>query len=246
MDQSELQMLVDNLPDPERDEKPPPVGFSEEDLAKIKADKAYERQFLNVKNDTEKKVKYVLKSLMGAQLSKDGDYITIAGGRQVWQKKIADYMGGIPHPDGGYIFSYIEVKGVSPGNNFQLSRLDRRTNPKQPSQHEKLTKAWKDGFDVWLALGFWDAIDDARPVIENRKGRNYKRWKKEDVELTIYVIPWFAWVKDILPQLKYRSLRQKDRDLIEGMAIYKEYNRWTMHPDHWLRTFKKTSQMSLF
>jgi len=223
--------LIATLPDPKKDKMPPRVGFSEEGYKQAIEDNKRKSLYLNPKTDTEKKVKYVLKSLIGADLAKDGDWITVVGGREVWQKKVADYSGGIPY-GGGVLALYVEVKGISPGKNFQLARLDKRNNPKQPSQHEKLTKAHKLGYLTWLALGFWDAKHFAKPVMEERKGRKYTKWIRGELRLTIYLIDWGIWL-NLLSELKGRSLKQKDRAMMEDMSIYK-VNRWTIHHNHWL------------
>lgn len=231
-----IEDLIQNLPDPEKDERPPPVTFTKEGYEQAQKDKAEKRSYLNPKNDTEKRVKYVLNKLLGADLTKDGDWVTVAGGRNVWQKKISDYVGGIPL-EGNMLAVYVEVKGISPYKNFQLARLDKRNNPRQPSQHEKLTDAWERGYKVWLALGFWDAKPHAVPVMHLKKGRQYTKWYRAELDLVIYLIDWGMWLNVILPELgDRRSLRQKDRPMIRDAAIYKDGRKWELHPQHWLRS----------
>lgn len=221
---------------------PPRVEWTEEGRAQWEEDKKERAQYLDVKNDTEARVKYVLEgNLFRANLSKEGDWLTIAGGKQVWQKKVADFSGGIPFT--GYFRGmgiayntrvHVEVKGISPGKNFQLSRLTKRNNPRQPSQHEKLDAAWNSGDFVLVALGFWDAKKWAEPVFNVKDGRRYTKWKREEVDLTIYLFHWDMWNNDVLPRLKYKSIRQQDRHLIDSASIYK-VTRWVLHPNHWWR-----------
>lgn len=231
-----IEDLIQSLPDPEKDEMPPRVGFTKEGYEQAMADKAQKRAFLNPKKDTETRVKYVLNKLLGTDLTKDGDWVTVAGGRDVWQKKISDYVGGIP-VGGSMLALYVEVKGVSPYRNFQLGRLDKRNNPSQPSQHEKLTTAMEKGYTVWLALGFWDAKPHAVPVKQFKNGRQYTKWYRVELDLVIYLIDWKMWLNVVLPELgDRRSLRQKDRQLVRDAAIYKNGNRWELHPQHWLHS----------
>jgi hypothetical protein len=233
----DFQKLIDSLPDPEIDTLPPYVEFTPEAQERVKKDRREKRRYLNPKTDTEEKVKYVLTKspLFDATLKKDGDWITVAGGRDIWQKKISDYIGGVLCP--GMVqrmVLYVEVKGVSPGNNFQLSRLDRRTKPNKPSQHEKLCDVYADGNLVWLAIGWWDARKGMESVTIDTRNRSRKAWLMADVFLQISLIPWGDWLNMILPEIEpRRSIRQKDRDMLSSYLIYKCGHRWDLASGHW-------------
>ena len=127
---NDLQALIDSLPDPEVDTLPPYVEFTPEAQEQAKEDRREKRQYLKPKTDTEQKVKYVLTKspLFDATLKKDGDWITVAGGREIWQKKTSDYIGGVLYPGTVQrMVLYVEVKGVSPGNNFPNAESGKHT-----------------------------------------------------------------------------------------------------------------------
>ena len=234
---NDFQKIIDSLPDPEVDTQPPYVEFTPEQQEQAKQDRREERRYLNPKTDTEQKVKYVLTQspLFDATLKKDGDWITIAGGREIWQKKDADYTGGVLCP--GMVkrmVLYVEVKGVSPGNRFNLARLDRRTNPKKKSQHEKLCDKYADGNLVWLAIGWWDARKGTKFVLLDTQKRSRKAWLLSDVALTISLIPWGDWLNMILPELgNRRSIGQKQREMLISYDISIQGRRWTLASGHW-------------
>ena len=240
-----LQAFLDSLPDPETDTLPHYVEFTPEQQERAKRDKGEKRQLLNPKIDTEEKVKYVLTKspLFDATLKKDGDWKTVVGGREIWQKKTADYIGGVLVPGAvRRMVLYVEVKGVSPGNAFNLSRLDRRKNPKQKSQHEKLCDVYADGNLVWLAIGWWDALPGTEPVMVQKKKREYKAWCKEDVALTISLIPWGDWLNMVLPEIEpRRSIGQKQRDLLRSYGIFVHNRRWMLAPGHWAGLYARRS-----
>lgn len=199
--------------------------------------KVPKKDLLDVAKETEKAVKYILckSSLFGAVLSKDGDWVTYARGQEVFQKKVSDYMGGVKVP--GYsekrLHLYVEVKGVSPEKDFALARLDRPNNPKQKSQHEKLTKAYEDGSIVWLAMGWWLPLHDATPVIETKKGRTYTQWVKNELTFMLYLIDWGMWLEKVLPMLgERRTFKDGDRAFIQDCAIWKQHS-WRLHSEHW-------------
>lgn len=237
----DFQKLIGSLPDPEVDTLPPYVEFTPEAQERAQEDRKEKRQYLNPKTDTERKVKYVLTQspLFDATLKKDGDWITIAGGREIWQKKDADYVGGVLCPGMvKRIVLYVEVKGVSPGNNFQLARLDRRTKPNKPSQHEKLCDKYADGNLVWLAIGWWDARKGTKPipVVTGKRTRN--AWLMSDIAFMISLIPWGDWLNIVLPELgERRSIRQRDREILGDYAIYKHGRRWVLSHTHWAKLY---------
>lgn len=235
----DIEKWVSMLPDPEVDERPPYVGLSDEDKRKAEEDEAYEAQFLDVAKDTERLAKYVLTKHFGCKLRKDGDWITTVSGQEVWQKKTADYRGSIALPGLSYNPSlFVEVKGISPEKLFQLARLDRRNNPNQKSQHEKLNDAYIYGDMVWLVLGWWFARIGSQPVMEERKGRIYTRWRTEDVYLSLDVIQWKDWLM-FLEGLKRRSLRLNERAMLRPCTVEKnDSGRWELCPNHWFRNWR--------
>lgn len=232
-----LEDHIASLPDPTKDKMPPRVGFTKEGEAQARADKAFLASLLDPKRDTERAVKYVLQGpLFGGNFRKDGDWVTLAGGRQVWQKKVSDLVGGVTVGKRPNALVYAEVKGISPRQTFAFSRLDKANNPRQPSQQTKLTREWERGNLVWLALGWWDTLPGKEPVRVQQKTRTLTRWKKVDVELTIYLLRWQDWL-EIHGSHKVRSLRKKDRGLLDSFRIKKVRGLWTLAPDHWWRTY---------
>lgn len=230
--------IIAGLPDPARDKLPPAVMASKADLAMAAAVEAYEAQFVDIPGVTEERARYILckSPLVGAYLRKDGDWITTAGGRQVYQKKVSDFVGGVKLA-GVDIAShlYVEAKSMAPFKRFDLARLDRPNKKGQKSQQEKLTDALGHGALVWLFLGVWNSMPGTEPVIEERKGRKYTRWKKTDVSAVYYVVDWQFWLDEFLPSLgKRRSFKRKDLEMLGFCKIYKEGRRWEMHPRHWL------------
>lgn len=238
---ADLLAHIESLPVPGKDEKPPPVMASREERQTAAANRGFAAALLNPKNDTERMVKYILQSRMfGGHFRKDGDWATLPNGRRVWQKKVADLYGSIMlHGQQNAAFAYCEIKGVSPGNSFSFSRLDKANNPRQPSQHEKLTEAMNRKQIVWLAIGWWDALPGVSPIREKDKaGRNRTYWRKDELELIVTLVRWSEWLK-IYDEHKYRSIRQKDRRLLDHCRIFKgENNRWQLAADHWWREFK--------
>lgn len=230
-----------NLPIPGVDPMPPRVEMTDEQKAKAKADKKAKRQFLNVKTDTEKRVKYVLEKLLGADLRKDGDWATLPGGQQIWQRKVSDFSGGVCLSPGAPRSSvFVEVKGCAPGSDFSLARLDRPQRKGAPSQSQRLSEKHEEGYLVWLAIGWWYALKSAtKPIIEERKGRTYTKWEKDSVGLEIDLVPWDIWEVRILPALArrktaQRTLRRRDRDLTGDCRIYK-VKKWELAPTHWFK-----------
>jgi len=227
---------IASLPDPKKDNLPPRVGFTKQGLEQAQADKEFLASLLDSKRDTERMVKYVLEGgIFGGNFRKDGDWVTLAGGRQIWQKKVSDLVGGVTVGERPNALTYVEVKGISPKQAFAFSRLDKANNPRQPSQQEKLAKEWGRGNLVWLALGFWDALPGATPVKVRQKTRALLKWKKVDVSLTICLLRWQDWL-EIYGSHKVRSLRQKDRYLLDRHRIKKVGGLWTLDPFHWWRT----------
>ena len=227
---------IANLPDPKKDNLPPRVGFTKQGLEQAQADKKFLASLLDSKRDTERMVKYVLEGgIFGGNFRKDGDWVTLVGGRQVWQKKVSDLVGGVTVGERPNALTYVEVKGISPKQAFAFSRLDKANNPRQPSQQEKLAKEWGRGNLVWLALGFWDALPGTAPVKVRQKTRTLLKWKKVDVSLTICLLRWQDWL-EIYGSHKVRSLRQKDRYLLDRHRIKKVGGLWTLDPFHWWRT----------
>lgn len=226
--------LVNSLPDPTKDERPPAVMISSEGQAKAKAHKAFLDSLLDPKVDTEKRTKYALESLFGMKLKKDGDWKTYPNGRTVWQRKISDYVGSTPA--GGYnVHTYVEVKGVSPGNNFDLARLDRPNKEGEKSQYEKLTEAYKNGDFVNLAIGWWIAPPWTEPVMVQKKSRTYTMWRREVLDLEIDFIEWPQFMS-VYAELKRRSIRRVDMKLFPPCRIYKSRNRWKLCDEHWWNT----------
>jgi hypothetical protein len=220
---ADLKEWIQNLPVPGVDEKPPEVTLSAQDMIKVKN----KRKLLRVGRDTERAVKYILcdSPLFGADLKKDGDWLTVAGGHKVFQKKTADYQGGIMLPDTLIRSSlFVEVKGVSPGYHFQLSRLDRPNKEGSKSQHEKLTEKWEEGDLVWLAIGWWLRKD---PSVEKVNGK----WNRDDLDLEVSLVDWGDWL-DVLQTLKYRHIKHRDSNALGG-KIYKKGNVWALSENHW-------------
>lgn len=238
---------LNDLPDPAKDPMPSRVTISQGGIERRKAVKKEESQYLDPKNDTEARVKYLLESkLFGATLRKDGDWVTVPGGREVYQKKISDFVGGITFPGEDHQrLLYVEVKGVSPRNNFNLSRLDKSNRKGQKSQHEKLQEVFDAGAFVLVAIGWWDALPGKRPVIVEKKGREYTYWKKKDLVLTVTLTRWDMWINFVLPMLKERygdrrSIPNKPRDkefFFMEDRVTKFGNRWQLSPQHWWKAW---------
>lgn len=227
---------IASLPDPKKDKLPPRVKFTNQGLAQAKANKSFLASLLNSKKDTERAVKYVLeRGIFGGNFRKDGDWVTLAGGRQVWQKKVCDLVGGMTIGERPNALTYVEIKGISPSRTFAFSRLDKANNPRQPSQQAKLTREWERGNLVWLALGWWDALPGRTPVKVRQKTRTLTKWKKVDVELTICLLRWQDWL-EIYDNHKFRSLRKKDRPLLDDFRIKRVGGIWTLDLNHWWRT----------
>jgi len=225
-----IEELAASLPDPKRDKMPPPVTIRQEDASRAKQDKAFMDSLLDPKVDTEERVKYALGSLFKMNLKKDGDWKTYPSGRSVWQRKISDYVGSTPAA--GYnIHTYVEVKGVSPGNNFNLARIDRSEGGK-PTQLQKLSVAHNDGNFVMLAIGWWVPVPYTQPVKVMQKSREVTRWRKDDVELEIDLIEWNDFLS-VYSSLNRRSIRRSDMDLFPPCRIYKDGNRWKVAEGHW-------------
>jgi len=227
----DYEELVNSLPDPTRDSLPPRVGFTPEGAAQAARDNAFKKSLLNTKRDTERLAKYILEGpLFRGSFRKDGDWVTIPGGREVYQKKVSDFIGNVPWPTRPNAACYVEVKGVSPGQSFAFSRLDKRTNPNKPSQQEKLQVEWDRGNLVWLFIGWWDS--DADPVSTSSGARTVRKWRKEDCQMTGTLLQWDHWM-EIYSTHKRRSLRQKDRPMLDRFRIYKLDNRWLLDDNHW-------------
>lgn len=244
MSAAELMAHIEALPDPERDRRPPPVLASKEERKRAEEEREERAGYLVVKKATESEVKYILEGrLFGGHFRKDGDWKTVMGAegeepRQVWTKKVTDYYGSIALRGGRQAaFAYVEVKGMSPGKTFSFSRLDHSNNPRQQSQHTKMTAELERRRIVWLALGFWDAIPGRHPVEVKKHGKVEKKWRKDDTELTVYLVRWSEWL-EIYQNHKYRSLRQKDRELLDHCRIYKEKGVWRLCDNHWWHGFK--------
>lgn len=222
--------LVASLPDPTKDKLPPRVEFTPQGEQKALADKAFKKSLLNTKSDTERQAKYILEGrLFGGNFRKDGDWVTLPGGRQVYQKKVSDLVGGVPLTTPNAL-CYVEVKGVSPGRNFPFSALDRPNNPNRPSQFEKLNIEWERGNLVWLFIGWWDS--DAQPIIVEHGSRKVSKWFKKDCEMTGTLLRWCDWL-EIYNNHTRRSLRQRDRHLLDDYRIIKEGGRWLLDDNHW-------------
>jgi hypothetical protein len=223
-----FQALLDSLPDPRRDPKPPAVTISFQDLEQAKEDKAFLDSLLDPKVHTEQRVKYALHALFGMNLRKDGDY-NVGG---FFTKKNTDFIGSTP-ADGVNWHTHVEVKGMSPYKNFNLARLDRPNTEGQPSQFDKMDALSKIGDFTLLALGWWTAIPGAKPVYIQQKNRKIQRWKLEDVELEFDLV-WWGQFLQVYKSLDRRSVRPKDREkLFPYCRIYKERNRWRLCEDHW-------------
>ena len=222
---------IANLPDPTRDPMPPRVDFTPEGALQAAEDKALKKALLDTKRDTERLAKYILEGpLFGGNFRKDGDWVTLPGGRKVYQKKVSDLVGGIPLRSRPNALCYVEVKGVSPGRSFAFSRLDKRNNPKQPSQFEKLYVEWERGNYVWLFIGWWNSCE--APVRVQRGSRKVSMWKREDCEMVGTLLRWSDFL-ELYNAHKYRSFRQKDRPLLNDYRIMKEGSRWALDENHW-------------
>lgn len=220
-----------NLPDPERDPLPPRVGFTPEGAAQAQRDKEFKKSLLNTKTDTERGAKYILEGrLFGGSFRKDGDWVTLPNGREVYQKKISDLVGSVPYPTRPNAACYVEVKGVSPGQGFSFSKLDRPNNPNRPSQHEKLNAQWEHGDLVWLFIGWWDS--DVEPIMVKQGSRTLRKFRKADTEMTGTLLRWDDWL-EIYNNHNRRSIRQRDRYLLDDYRIYKVGNRWVLDDNHW-------------
>ena len=230
-----FQKLVDSLPVPGVDEKPPMVEISDRDRALAAEDRMVSNALLDPKRDTEDRVKYVLRSLCGMELKKDGDWKVSASGQEFWSKKVADFVGHSPNPDPGgkNLHTYVEVKGISPGKTFAFSRLDKRNNSRQPSQFEKLQEAWEHGNLVYLALGWWVARSGAKHTVIEKGKRKHTKWYRDTLDLEIALIPWHWWV-DHVNGTKRRSITYSILgDKFQDCIIFKANNRWQFTPGHW-------------
>jgi len=212
--------LVANLPDPTKDKMPPRVEFTDEGKRQAGIDSSFKASLLNTKSDTERLAKYILEGrLFGGNFRKDGDWITLPSGRSVYQKKVSDLVG-----------CYVEVKGVSPGRSFSFSSLDRRNNPRQPSQQEKLQVEWERGNWVWLFIGWWDS--DRQPFKIKQGSREVSKWFKKDCQMTGTLLRWSDWL-DVYNNHKRRSITQKDRHLLDDYRIRKIGRNWLLDDNHW-------------
>lgn len=226
-----IEDLIATLPDPTKDKKPPPAMVSKEGAELAKAQAAFDASLLDPKVDTENRVKYVLESLFGMKLKKDGDWKTYPNGRTVWQRKVSDYVGSTPA--GGYnAHTYVEVKGVSPGNNLNLARIDRPNKKGEKSQLEKLTEADENGNFVILAIGWWIAPPWTEPVMIQQKSREITRWRREVMDLEIDIIEWSQFM-GVYSEMKRRSIRRVDMKLFPPCRIFKFGNRWKLCDNHW-------------
>lgn len=223
--------LIASLPDPTKDVMPPPATLRGKDAARARADKAFKKSLLDTKTDTERMAKYILEGrLFSGSFRKDGDWVTFPNGRRVYQKKVSDFIGSVPYRERPNAICYVEVKGISPGGSFAFSRLDRSNNPKQPSQHEKLTKQWERGDLVWLFIGWWDS--DKEPIMVQQGSRQVRKWHKADCEMTGTLLRWEDWL-ELYQNHGPRSIGQKGRVLLDKYRIYKDGNRWTLDGGHW-------------
>lgn len=222
---------IANLPDPTRAPMPPRVQFTAEGAAKAEQNRQLKDSLLDPKSDTERLAKYLLEGrLFGGRFVKDGDYVTLPGGTRVWQRKVSDLVGSVPLADRPNAHTYVEVKGVSPGGSFPFSRLDKRNNPRQPSQFEKLMAEWELGNLVWLFIGWWDS--EAEPILVKQGSREVRRWRREDCEMVGTLLRWEDWL-EIYYKHKYRSLRQQDRPLLDDYRIRKVGRYWLLDDNHW-------------
>jgi hypothetical protein len=181
--------LVASLPEPGRDPMPPRATIRPEDALQAKNDKALKRALLDTKSDTERFAKYILESsLFGGRFRKDGDWVTLPSGREVYQKKVSDLVGSIPLRVRPNAACYVEVKGVSPGRSFAFSRLDKANNPRQPSQFEKLNVEWELGNLVWIFIGWWDS--KKKPLEVQQGSRKVSKWYRQDCEMTGTLMRW--------------------------------------------------------
>ena len=229
---TDFDKLLASLPTPGIDERPPYVEMDADQKRRAAMDGKWEASLLDPKNDTEKRVKYVLENLCGMHLKKDGDYVTIPGGRLVWQKKISDYVGSTPGNERNY-HTYVEVKGISPGNRFSFVRLDKSNKPGEPSQHEKLSDAWDAGNLVFLVIGWWLAPRNTKPIKIEKNNKVYTKWKKSELELEIDLIPWSRWLK-FYTNTKARSLtKTQSITHFADCLITKAGREWAMASDHW-------------
>ena len=93
----DIEQHIANLPDPETDAMPPYVKITPEEAAQAKEDKRFINSLLDTKRDTEIYAKRILEGpIFHGQFQKDGDYVTLPGGQQVWQTKVSDFKGGVP------------------------------------------------------------------------------------------------------------------------------------------------------
>lgn len=227
---NKIEELIATLPDPKRDKMPPPVGIDPAGAVRAAEHKALMTSLLDPRSLTETRVKYVLGNLFGVILQKDGDYQTVFGNRQVWVKHTADYRGFTPVPGQVNWATFVEVKGISPGNVFNMSRLDKTRA--QPTQFDRLNAAHIAGNFVLLALGWWIALPGAEPVMVKQKGRKITRWRKGDVYLEIDLLRWDQYV-ETCEKMTRRSIREKDRALFPPCRIRKIRNRWETCSGHW-------------
>jgi hypothetical protein len=130
---------------------------------------------------------------------------------------------------------FVEVKGISPGQHFQLARLDRPNKEGERSQHDKLTEKYQNGDLVWLALGWWLKKDRN---IEKVDGK----WCRDELDLVVSLIDWGHWLNEVLPNLKWRHVKYRNRDLLGGL-IYKSGSSWCLAEDHWWKDGIKQYEM---
>lgn len=232
----DLQDIVNSLPVLGVDEMPPMVEMSQKDKAAAAEERKKGGTLLDPKKDTEDRVKYVLGSLCGMRLKKDGDWAVTAGGQQFWAKKVADFVGSTPGPEKNY-HTYVEVKGISPGKNFAFIRLDKANTRGQPSQFEKLQEAWEHGNLVYLALGWWVARKRAKHTVIEKGNRKLTKWYRDTLDLEIALIPWHWWV-DHVEGTKRRSITYSILcEQFRNCIIFKVGNRWCLTADHWWYEF---------
>jgi hypothetical protein len=233
----DINEIIATLPDPKVDKRPKAAMVDEEGARLAREQRNFMSSLMDPKVDTEERVKYVLHSLFGMHLKKDGDWKTYPNGRTVWQKKIADYYGSTP-ANGVNWHTYVEVKGISPGKVFSLSRLDRPNKPGQESQFDKLTRVYKRGDFVLLAIGWWLPKSGTEPVMIEQGSRKITKWKRGELDLEIDLIEWGLFMH-MYPNLKRRTLARSHFSPLPPCRIFKSGNRWALEHDHWWNDLKE-------
>ena len=95
---------------------------------------------------------------------------------------------------------------------------------------EKLQAEHDKGNLVWVFIGWWDS--DVQPIMVERGSRKVRKWYKADVQMTGTLLTWDHWM-EIYSTHRRRSLRQKDRHMLDQYRIYKLANRWLLDDEHW-------------